>query len=73
METYHSLADLQAAFQDGRLDPVRDKLTLDNDHSYLCSDSEDSDDSEAYPYEGEGPEELLREALDLLGIPWEDV
>lgn len=56
-----SLEELRRVFQE---DPnMEDEaLILDNDSTDLFS--------EKYVYHGGSPEELLREALDLLGIPW---
>ena len=65
METYSSLKDLQRAYASGALSQTAHRLVLDNDSSYLYVGEEPV-------YRGDGPEVLLREALDLLGIAWEN-
>lgn len=63
MNHYSSLHELQQAYASGALSATAHRLILDNDHSYLYVGEEPV-------YRGPGPEVLLREALDLLGIPW---
>lgn len=66
MDRYNSLAELYGAFQSGQLRRTKGYfLLLDNDSASM--------------WDGQGeifemhPEELLRQALDMLGIPWETV
>lgn len=69
---YRTLADLKAAYDSGEL-PREAKLYLDNDYSsvHIGEADEDGDfDSSVLVYQGNGPAELIMEALDLLGIPW---
>jgi hypothetical protein len=61
-----TLADLLAAYTDGTLSRDSDVLRLDNDDVSLY-DATDRKVFESHPHT------LLREALDLLGVPWEDV
>lgn len=64
MPKYQSLADLKAAYESGEL-TEDNPLTLDNDSSYAYADNQQM-------YQGGGPSDLICEALDLLGIPWEN-
>ena len=67
---FETLADLKRAYDSGVL--LRDcPLILDNDCSSVHADNADGTDT-VKVFDGEGPEELLCEALDLLGIPWEN-
>lgn len=60
---YKTLAELKAAFASGALaDDGQTLLVVDNDCSHLYVDDE-------CVYRGGGPEELIFEALELLGIP----
>lgn len=70
---YKTLKALHTAFQDGTLPRKDVRLILDNDCSYLW-DRHDADALQSYGWNGDAyhPDRLLREALDLLGIPWED-
>lgn len=63
--TYKTLADLIAAYASGALDREASPLYLDNDTADV-----DGDTGTVYEVH---PARLLREALTLLGIPWEDV
>lgn len=64
MPKYLNLADLKAAYDRGEL-TADNPLTLDNDSSYAYADN-------LQMYLGGGPADLIGEALDLLGIPWEN-
>jgi len=64
---YSSLAELAAAYASGELDRSSSPLVLDND----CADVDDESGC-VYRHDGQ-PDSLLREALDLLNIPWEEV
>lgn len=57
---YHDLAALAAAYEDGTLDPDEDILIIDNDSVTLTNGQFESE-----------PHTLLRQALDLLDIPWD--
>lgn len=61
---YKTLAELKAAYDSGALTD-ESPLVLDNDCSYVYANDEDV-------FDGDGPQGLLVEALDLLGIPWEN-
>lgn len=60
---YKTLAELKAAYD---AKEITEPVMLDNDCSFAYEGSEKV-------FDGGGPEELLREALDLLGIPNEGV
>lgn len=60
---YKTLAELKAAYD---AKEMTEPLMLDNDSTF-------AHDEHGRVFEGGGPEELLREALDLLGIPNEGV
>jgi hypothetical protein len=63
-----TLAELVQAYHDGTL---KAPLMLDNDHTSVWPD-EGAQYNERYVFEMH-PEELLEQALTLLGIPWEHV
>ncbi len=62
---YDNLKQLQAAYKSGELSRKK-KLMLDNDDTFVFG----KDDR---IFSGGNPEDLLREALTLLGIPHEGV
>ncbi len=70
---FPTLQALQEAHKNGTL-TKENPLILDNDASYLWFQGADEteDDGEDHGWPGTGPEDLLREALTLLGIPWEN-
>lgn len=65
---YISLAELRTAYISGELSQDN-VLCIDNDSSYLAGE----DVQIGKPGWGLSPRVLLEEALDLLGIPWENV
>lgn len=62
-----TIAELRSAFESGDLTRGSCCLILDNDQVYAYKD----DESDAMIFD-EHPYDVLREALDLLGIPWEN-
>lgn len=62
---YKTLKSLKAAYESGAL-PKSEPLMLDNDCTFVYVDDEKV-------FEGGMPEDLLIEALTLLGIPCEGV
>lgn len=66
---YRSLCEVQEAFLNGELDPKSDFLLIDSDYSFVSKETDDGDD--IYVFRGGGPRELIEEALEILGIPWE--
>lgn len=64
MARYGTLADLKAAYDSGDLSKD-DQLILDNDSTGVWTDAAGK------VFDGGDPRTLLREALDLLGIPWD--
>ena len=69
---YNTLAELKAAYDLGEISK-EDKLSIDNDcTSVSIPDPEDEDDYITV-FKGGFPADLLKEALDLLGIPNEPV
>ena len=62
---YKTLKELRKAYKSGELDRDADPLVLDNDCSMVYHNGE-------RVYFGDMPEDTLRDALDLLNIPWED-
>ena len=66
MTRYATLSDLHNAFQAGHISQKQGYfLILDNDSVSLWDN-----DGEVFEIH---PEQLLRDALDLLDIPWENV
>jgi hypothetical protein len=66
MAKYKTLKELQAAFAVGALRDAEDAvLWLDNDQTTIYVDNERVFEMH--------PEDLLEQALTLLGIPWEHV
>jgi hypothetical protein len=63
MTVYATLSDLRDAYHSGDLDAQADVLTIDNDSTTVYSA-----DGEVFEMH---PADLLRQALDLLGIPHE--
>jgi hypothetical protein len=64
---YETLNDLVAAIKSGELQPIEtdgEFMTLDNDQVTFYIGDEKIFDSD--------PETILREALDMLGVPWEE-
>jgi hypothetical protein len=69
---YKTLAELKAAFDKHELD-VQDFLVIDNDSTAVwVSDEHGNYHASAKVFEGGTPTRLLREALTLLGIPWDN-
>lgn len=73
---YKTLADLKAAIDSKKVYLGDSKLTIDNDSTTLYEEEiEDKDENgtllitPALLFDGGMPEDLLKEALDLLGIP----
>jgi hypothetical protein len=64
---YKTLKSLQAAYKSGELSR-KHKLMLDNDDTFVWGPGD-----EGRCFDGGNPEDLLREALTLLGIPHEGV
>jgi len=72
---YKTFAELVSAVKDGSLDVKGQELFLviDNDNVSMNSyDEEDSDNDVCY-FTDKTPSEVLIEALEILGIPWEPV
>ena len=69
---YNTLAELLAAYKSGELSK-EDKLSIDNDCTSVSTVDPEDDDDYITVFEGGIPEELLKQALDLLGIPNEPV
>jgi len=64
---YNTLAELQAAYAEGRL-TGKNPVTLDNGVAYAYAEwGNEGDWDKVFD---SGNERLLRDALDLLGIPW---
>jgi hypothetical protein len=66
---YRTLAELKAAYDTAVLTD-RDCIILDNDSTPVYLWEEDEDDHAEKVFDGGCPEQLLEEALTLLGIPW---
>ena len=68
---YKTLAELVSAIKDGSID-VKEQdlsLTIDNDSCYMYGNDEVDDDT---LFDGGMPGELLTQALELLGVPWQN-
>lgn len=75
MTKYKTLAELKAAIDEKRLVlGDDDAVTLDNDSTslYVLSPTPEDPENHENVFNGGTPDELLRQALDLLGIPWEE-
>lgn len=72
MAEIETVADLAAAYKDGRLDPETDKLWLDNDDTHVAT-GDDEDPSSWKTVFSLDPHDVLEQSLDALGIPWEHV
>jgi len=66
---YETLEELVEAYEIGELDE-ENPIYLDNDCSFVY---EIRDEDSGQVFNGGGPRELLEQALELLGIPWEPV
>jgi hypothetical protein len=73
---YKTLAELKAAIDSKEVYLGDSKLTIDNDSCILYEEEIEDKDENGTPliipallFDGGNPEELLKEALDLLGIP----
>lgn len=65
---YNTLAELVAAYKSGE---ITAPLTLDNDATYVYVGNDD-DPASWHKVFGLDPYDLLRAALDLLGVPHEE-
>jgi hypothetical protein len=64
---YETLAEIKEAYESVELNSIDSPLVIDNDCSAVYV--EDEEGRYVKVFEGGGPEDLLGEALDLLGIP----
>jgi hypothetical protein len=71
MPRYATLAELCAAMRDGQLDPETFTLVIDNDHVGAYSNDRSDGYDDAEPLLELHPAELMTQALDQLGIPYE--
>jgi hypothetical protein len=68
-----TLEELRQAYMDGK---IHTPLMIDNDSTSVWPDDDAREGQGGIPAEREfemHPEELLEQALNLLGIPWEHV
>lgn len=65
MKIYKNLKELKAAYDSGELRKNEDLLWIDNDYQFV---SAGDDEVTVYRHDG-APEDILLEALELLGIP----
>lgn len=75
MTKYKTLKELQEAIQSGEVDMSKCyPLCIDNDstHIYTKTIDEDGDEDIGICLFSLHPADLMGEALDLLGIPWEE-
>ena len=70
---YKNLAELKLAIDNKEIDSTAVNLTIDNDSVYAYSEvynaEEDEVESDELLFRGGMPTDVLKEALDLLGIP----
>jgi hypothetical protein len=67
---YKTLAELKYAIDNKELDMTGLRVTIDNDHVTLWEKEVEEEGSlPSLLFDGGFPEEVLKEALDLLGIP----
>ena len=74
MKTYKTLKQLKTAIDSGKLRLTKhDALTIDNDSTYLYlgQEAEDGGTGRECVFSCH-PAHLMEQALDLLGIPWEN-
>lgn len=72
---YKTLAELKAAYDSSLLDS-KDRMVLDNDCVHVWTFKHGdfiAGEPVAWSIFDAHPEQVLRDALDLLGIPWKDV
>jgi hypothetical protein len=69
---YETIAQLAAAYASGELDRTSNPVVLDNDSTNVFAEDVDRPGEFVKVFSGGGPEDLLREVLDLLGVPYED-
>jgi hypothetical protein len=69
---YKTLAELKAAYESGELSKEDSVLTIDTDSTVVYAEGHPQADEYGLVFEGGSPEDLLKEALDILGIPWQD-
>ena len=69
---YNTLAELLAAYKSGELSK-ENPLRIDNDYSAVSIPDPEDDDDYIDVFRAGLPEDLLKEALDLLSIPNEPV
>lgn len=72
---YKTLAELVSAIKDGSLDVKGQELSLviDNDNVSMDFYDEDDPDNDVCYFANKLPSDVLTEALDILGIPWDNV
>jgi hypothetical protein len=68
VKTYKTLAELKAAYDSGEISK-ENKLLIDNDYTAVAIPDPNDQDDYITVFGGSFPSKLLREALDLLGIP----
>ena len=68
VKTYKTLAELKVAYESGEISK-EDNLNIDNDYTSVSIPDPQDDSGYITVFEGGFPQELLRQALDLLGIP----
>lgn len=72
-EKYKTLKDLKVALDSGelKLKAPRDRLVIDNDVCFLYLHSEEDEDDATCVFRLH-PADLLEQALELMGIPWDN-
>jgi len=68
---YKTLAELKAAYDSGELSKDN-PVTLDNDSTSVYTEGDEENDIGGECVFSEHPADLMEQALDLLGIPWEN-
>jgi hypothetical protein len=69
---FKNLAELKAAIDTGDVQAADVLVLIDNDCTPVYAFDHAEDAIGAHIYTGPDPETLLGQALDLLGIPWEE-
>ena len=70
-ERYATLTEVKAALDAGEL-PDGATIVLDNDHALMWDPRLDPDDVQEPLWRGDNPCAAVEQALDALGLKWED-
>ena len=69
---YQTLQELRKAYKSGELDKKNSPLVIDNDSVTVYEDDDGDEEGDSVCVYRSHPATLLEDALNLLGIPWEN-